>query len=79
MTAHQFVTDADIDAYVTHIAKLAAIAAAGDPPPERFRAYFLRTRGVLPQETRVGPRRAIAGTRGTDRWDRDLLRRALAG
>lgn len=48
MTTRQLVTDTDIDEYVTYIAKLAAIAAPGDPPPDRFRTRFLWTHGVLP-------------------------------
>lgn len=78
MTAHQLVADADIDAYVTHIAKLAAIAAPGDPPPERFRAHFLRTHGVLPKEARVGACHAAARTRSPGHRGSDLPRYALA-
>lgn len=79
MTARQLVTDTDIDAYVTHIAKLAAIAAPGDPPPERFRAHFLRTHGVLPQEARVGARHALTRTCSPAHRGSDLPRYALAG
>lgn len=79
MTAHQLVTDTDIDAYVTHVAKLAAIAAPGDPPPERFRVHFLRTHGVLPKEARIGALHAPCRTRGLSRRGSDLARHALAG
>lgn len=79
MTAHQLVTDTDIDAYVTHVAKLAAIAAPGDPPPERFRVHFLRTHGVLPKEARIGARHTPSRTRGLSHRGSDLARHALAG
>lgn len=79
MTTRQLVTDTDIDEYVTYIAKLAAIAAPGDPPPDRFRTHFFRTHGVLPQEARVGARHAPTRTRSPGHRGSDLPHHALAG
>lgn len=73
------ITDADIDEYVTYIAKLAAITAPGDPPPARFRTRFLWTHGVLPQETQVGQHPATLRAGSTLHRGGDLPDHALAG
>lgn len=41
-------TDADLDAYSLYIAKLAAVAAPGDPPAKPFRSWFFSHYGTFP-------------------------------
>ena len=41
-------TDADLDAYSNYIAKLAAVAAPGDPPAKPFRSWFFSHYGTFP-------------------------------
>lgn len=53
MTPYQLISDADIHDYTAYIAKLAAVAAPGDPPPARFRTRFLWSHGSLPQDDLV--------------------------
>lgn len=51
MTSHaslRTLTDADLDAYSLYIAKLAAIAAPGDPPTKPFRIWFFSHYGSFP-------------------------------
>lgn len=43
-------SEQDIDAYSQHIAKLAAIAAPGDPAAPTFRLWFYWRYGAMPQE-----------------------------
>lgn len=44
-------TDADIDAYAQHVAKLAAIAAPNDPASPSFRVWFYWRYGAMPLDT----------------------------
>ena len=50
MTQRRPTTDSDICDYAIYVAKLAAIATPGDPPPSRFHTRFLWTHGALPDE-----------------------------
>ena len=50
----RIVTDDDITDYATYVAKLAAIAAPGDPPPARFRSRFQWAHGTTPQDHLIG-------------------------
>lgn len=58
---HRIATDSDIDHYSSYVSKLAAIASPGDPAPDPFRAWFLRTHQALPvDETIAAPPTAHA-------------------
>lgn len=50
----RLVTDQDITEYTAYVAKLAAVAAPGDPPPARFRTRFQWAHGATPQDHLVG-------------------------
>jgi hypothetical protein len=63
MTDRQFITDADIHDYSIYVAKLAAIAAPGDPPPPRFRTRFLWAHGTLPPDQLIHDQNAEAFSR----------------
>lgn len=58
MTTFRAITDTDIHEYTTYVAKLAAIAIPGDPPPSRFRTRFLWAHGTLPQEDLIHDKNA---------------------
>jgi hypothetical protein len=58
MTDRHFITDADIHDYSLYVAKLAAVATPGDPPPPRFRTRFLWAHGALPPEQLIHDRNA---------------------
>jgi hypothetical protein len=60
MTDRHFITDADIHDYSIYVAKLAAVAAPGDPPPSRFRTRFLWAHGALPPDQLVHDQNAEA-------------------
>lgn len=64
MTPSRTITDSDIHDYTTYVAKLAAIAAPGDPAPARFRTRFLRTHGALPQDVLIHDDNARCFLRG---------------
>lgn len=51
-------SEQDIDAYSQHIAKLAAIAAPGDPAAPTFRLWFYWRYGAMPQEQITALRRS---------------------
>lgn len=55
-------SEQDIDAYSQHIAKLAAIAAPGDPAAPTFRLWFYWRYGAMPQERVVTARRPHSTT-----------------
>lgn len=58
MAESRSITDSDIHEYATYVAKLAAVAAPGDPPPIRFRARFFWVHGTLPQDDLIHDKNA---------------------
>jgi hypothetical protein len=58
MTSRRTTTDSDIHEYAIYVAKLAAVAAPGDPAPSRFRTRFLWSYGALPQDELIHDKNA---------------------
>lgn len=54
-------SDADIDAYAQHVAKLAAIAAPNDPATPSFRVWFYWRHGAMPIDAAADHRQKRQG------------------
>ena len=75
---HRLVSEADIAAYVSHCHKLAAFAAAGDPPPPSFRLWFHNRYQALPLDELVSDRSAWLYCRNAGLGGPELLAAAVA-
>jgi len=66
--------DYDISLYSTYIAKLAAVATPGDPPPLNWRSWFSRHYQAMPGQYRLTPPREtkVRACRASLRHGRNL-------